>query len=199
MPFSNPCDSQLLAKLRACPRPRVKPTSLLPETADVGNTRAPENRPDGPLPGPGDTWDPHMIHTQYFTIGFCVPEAQPVCYLHPLPALLSALPGVVGRVPGLDNLAITDMAFADYQMTDARGQQIEGKRSQRRTVPNPNLHFVEPGRRGQRITYASPDVEPRSTSSTAVTPLYRARPCDSRRGALPGQSPVGSERAFHGA
>lgn len=36
-------------------------------------THPPETDLIMPLPGPGESWDPHTIHTHHF--GFCVPEA----------------------------------------------------------------------------------------------------------------------------
>jgi len=53
----------------AAARARVK-HELRRKTLMSDNTRAPEDRPDGPLPGPGDTVGLRMIHTQDF--GFCV-------------------------------------------------------------------------------------------------------------------------------
>jgi hypothetical protein len=158
------------------------------------NTQAaPETDLIVPLPGPGDTWDPHMIHTQYF--GFCVPEAQlgVFTYIRYQPYFPLSQGGVLA-FQGLDNLAITDMAFADYQMT-MPWPQIEGNAFT--TANGLTYDFVEPGRRA-RISYASTDGEASiDVEATAVTPLAARGHVIPGEEQYKGQSPGGSEQFMH--
>ena len=69
-----------------------------------------------PLPGPEETWDPHLIHTHYF--GFSVPDAQigAFIYLRYQPAFPLSQGGVC-IFQGTDNVEYTDMAYLDYEIT----------------------------------------------------------------------------------
>lgn len=146
-----------------------------------------------PLPPAGEQWDPHLIHTHYF--GFCVPEAQlgVFTYIRYQPAFPLSQGGVVA-FQGLDNLAISDMAFADYQMT-MPWPKVDGNAFE--TANGLRYDFVEPGRRAN-ITYRSTDGEASiDVEATAVTPLA------ARGHVIPGealhtdQEPGGSEQFMH--
>jgi hypothetical protein len=158
-----------------------------------GVTQAPETDLIVPLPGEGETWDPHMIHTHYF--GFCVPEAQlgVFAYIRYQPSFPLSQGGVLA-FQGLDNLALTDMAFQDYQMTMPWPQRDGNAFT---TANGLTFDFVEPGKRAL-ISYRSVDGEASiDVEAAAVTPLA------ARGHVIPGeelhrsQNPGGSEQFMH--
>lgn len=148
-----------------------------------------------PLPGDGEQWDPHMIHTHYF--GFSVPEAQIAgfIYVRYQPAFPLSQGGVC-IFQGLDNVEHTDMAFLDYEIT-MPWPTIDGAKI---TTDNGLvIEFLEPGKTA-RLTYRSDDG---STSfdllTVGVTPLL------ARGHVMPGEDdhhdlgndPGGTEQFMH--
>jgi hypothetical protein len=128
---------------------------------------APETDLIIPLPGPGDAWDPHTIHTHYF--GLTVPEAAigVFVYIRYMPYFPLCQGGIL-IYQGMDNLATTDMAFHDYEIT-MPWPEIEGNRIT--TANGLTVEFPEPGRRAQ-VRYTSTDGRTRlDVEATAVTPL----------------------------
>jgi len=120
-----------------------------------------------PLPGSGETWDPHTIHTHYF--GFCVPEARigAFLYIRYQPAFPLSQGGVC-IFSGTDNVQLLDVDYLDYEMTmpwpDIDGNVIE-------TANGLRIEFLELGR-SARITYTSPDGNTwLDVTQTAITPL----------------------------
>ncbi len=148
-----------------------------------------------PMPGPGERWDPHLIHTHYF--GFSVPEAAigAFLYVRYQPAFPLSQGGVC-IFQGTDNVEHTDMAFLDYEIT-MPWPTIEGA-----TITTDNgltIDFVEPGRVA-RITYRSDDGRASiDVVAEAVTPLL------ARGHVMPGEedhhdvsrAPGGSEQFMH--
>ena len=120
-----------------------------------------------PLPGDGEQWDPHLIHTHYF--GFSVPEAWigAFLYIRYQPAFPLSQGGVC-VFQGTDNIEYTDMAFLDYEVT-MPWPRIEGT-----TITTDNglsIDFIEPGRTA-RISYRSGDGRCSiDVRADAVTPL----------------------------
>jgi hypothetical protein len=148
-----------------------------------------------PLPGPGETWDAHTVHTHYF--GFCVPEAGigAFLYVRYQPAFPLSQGGVC-IFRGTDNVSILDMEFVDYEMT-MPWPRIEGNVIE--TANGLRIEFLEPGRVA-RVTYTSPDGQTSlDVTATGVTPLLR------RGHVMPGEeahhdparSPGGSEQFMH--
>ncbi len=147
-----------------------------------------------PLPGAGDDWDPHTIHTHYF--GFSVPEAQlgAFLYIRYQPAFPLCQGGVV-LFRGLDNVGIIDVDHLNYEMT-MPWPAIEGNRIT--TANGLSIEFLEPGRVA-RITYDSGDGTTIDVTQTAVTPLL------ARGHVMPGEdlhhgagtAPGGSEQFMH--
>ncbi len=120
-----------------------------------------------PLPGPEETWDPHLIHTHYF--GFSVPDAQigAFIYLRYQPAFPLSQGGVC-IFQGTDNVEYTDMAYLDYEITmpwpviDANSITTDN---------GLRIDFVEPGRTAH-LTYRSGDGRTSfALVADAVTPL----------------------------
>jgi hypothetical protein len=157
-------------------------------------TLAPETDLILPLPAPGETWDPHTIHTHYF--GFSVPEAQigAFLYIRYQPAFPLSQGGVA-IFRGSDNVELLDMAHLNYEMT-MPWPQIDGA-----TITTENglrIEFLEPGRVA-RITYDSGDGTSLDVTQTAVTPLLL------RGHVMPGEehasdpslAPGGSEQVMH--
>lgn len=146
-----------------------------------------------PLPAEGQVWDPHTVHTHYF--GFSVPEAAigVFLYIRYMPYFPLSQGGVLA-FQGLDNLAPTDAAFHDYEITmpwpDVDGGRIT-------TANGLRFDFVEPGRRA-KLTYRSTDGRTSfDVEATAVTSLL------ARGHVIPGeelnrsQDPGGSEQFMH--
>lgn len=152
-----------------------------------------------PLPGPGERWDAHLIHTHYF--GFCVPEAAigAFVYFRYQPAFPLSQGGVV-IFQGLDNVQAADCAYLDYEMTmpwpavDANSVTLDN---------GLRVEFLELGGRA-RLTYTSADG---STSldvvADAVTPLLargHVMPGEDDHHAATralGSEPGGSEQFMH--
>jgi hypothetical protein len=147
-----------------------------------------------PLPGQGETWDPHTIHTHYF--GFSVPEAAigAFLYVRYQPAF-PLCQGGVAIFRGHDNVELLDMAHLNYEMT-MPWPSIDGA-----TITTANglsIEFLEPGRVA-RITYDSGDGTSVDVVQTAVTPLL------ARGHVMPGEehasdpslAPGGSEQFMH--
>lgn len=120
-----------------------------------------------PLPGAGEAWDPHLIHTHYF--GFSIPEAAigGFIYVRYQPAFPLSQGGVC-IFQGLDNIEYTDMAHLDYEIT------MPWPRIDNNTITTDNgltIEFIEPGRTA-RVTYSAPDGRARlDLLAQAVTPL----------------------------
>jgi hypothetical protein len=130
-------------------------------------TQPPETDLIVPLSAEGEGWNPHTIHTHF--LGFCVPEATlgVYTYIRYQPHFPLCQGGVL-VFQGLDNLAATDMAFLDYQMT-MPWPKIEGD-----SFETPNglrYEFAEPGRRVV-ISYRSSEGDTSiDVEATAATPL----------------------------
>jgi hypothetical protein len=158
-------------------------------------THPPETDLVLPLPGKGEVWDPHTIHTHYF--GLSVPEARigAFLYVRYQPAF-PLCQGGVAIFRGRENLSVLDMDHLDYEVT-MPWPEIEGG-----TITTANglrIDFVEPGRVA-RLTYSSRDgATSLDVMQTAVTPLL------ARGHVMPGeeldtdpaQSPGGSEQFMH--
>jgi hypothetical protein len=146
-----------------------------------------------PLPGEGQVWDPHTVHTHYF--GFCVPEAEigVFLYIRYMPYFPLCQGGVLA-FQGLENLATTDAVFHDYEIT-MPWPEIDGGRIT--TANGLSFDFVEPGRRAV-LRYRSSDGRTSfDVEASAVTPLL------ARGHVIPGeelhqsQDPSGSEQFMH--
>lgn len=120
-----------------------------------------------PLPEPGETWDPHLIHTHYF--GFCIPEAAigAFLYFRYQPAFPLSQGGVA-VFQGLDNVQLADVAYLDFEVT-MPWPTVDGNSV---TLDNGlRLEFLELGRRA-RVTYTSHDgATSVDVTADAVTPL----------------------------
>lgn len=163
-------------------------------------TQPPESDLLLPLPGAGEAWDHHTIHTHYF--GFAVPE--PVsgeaigvfAYIRYQPTFPLAQGGVV-IFQGLDNPSPTDAAHINYEIT-MPWPEVDGN-----TIRTDNglvITFEEPGRVA-RVSYASADG---STSfdvlQTGVTPLLargHVVPGEDDHHGDPGRVTGGSEQFMH--
>ncbi|EHB59114.1 hypothetical protein MycrhDRAFT_1550 [Mycolicibacterium rhodesiae JS60] len=120
-----------------------------------------------PLPGPDESWDPHLIHTHYF--GFSVPEAAigAFIYIRYQPAFPLSQGGVC-VFQGNDNVEPTDIAYHDYEMT-MPWPTVEGN-----TITTDNglsIEFVEPGRTARLRYRAVDDRMSFDLIAEAVTPL----------------------------
>jgi hypothetical protein len=98
-----------------------------------------------PLPGAGDQWDPHTIHTYYF--GFAVPDQQvgAFVYMRFQPAFPLCGAGVL-IYRGLSNLALADSLFHDYQLT-MPWPRVDGNSFT--SANGLTIDLVEPGRRAE--------------------------------------------------
>jgi hypothetical protein len=146
----------------------------------------------GTVPGVG-AWEPHTVHTHYF--GFQIPDAGIGCYSYVrYQPYFPLSQGSVCIFEGMDNLAVLDMAFSDYEMTmpypELDGNVIT-------TVNGYRIEFLELGRHA-RVSYSSKDGETRfEFEQVAVTPLV------ARGAVLPGENlvtelePGGSEQFMH--
>jgi hypothetical protein len=131
------------------------------------DTHAPETDLILPLPEPGETLDPHTIHTHYF--GFSIPEARigAFIYIRYQPAFPLSQGGV-GIFRGTHNVNAIDMDHLDYEIT-MPWPQVDGN-----TITTTNglrIEFLEPGRVA-RLTYENVAAETSfEVVQTAVTPL----------------------------
>jgi hypothetical protein len=93
------------------------------------STQPPESDLLVPLPGEGDDWDPHTVHTHYF--GFTVPEAEigVFLYIRYMPYFPLCQGGVLA-FQGMNNLAVTEAAYHDY-LISMPWPEIEGTSSSR--------------------------------------------------------------------
>jgi hypothetical protein len=120
-----------------------------------------------PLPGEGEQWDAHTIHTHYF--GFSIPEARigAFLYVRYQPAF-PLCQGGVAIFSGTDNVEHSDIDFLDYEIT-MPWPEVDGN-----TITTANglrIEFLEPGKIA-RITYTSNDGSTSvDVTATAVTPL----------------------------
>jgi hypothetical protein len=158
-------------------------------------TQPPESDLILPLPAPGESWDPHTIHTHYF--GLSIPEAAlgAFLYVRYQPAFPLAQGGVC-IFRGLDNVSPLDMEFLDYEIT-MPWPKVDGN-----TITTANglaIEFLEPGRK-VRLRYESADgATSLDLLQTAVTPLF------ARGHVMPGEerqsdkarAPGGSEQFMH--
>lgn len=120
-----------------------------------------------PLPGPDESWDPHLIHTHYF--GFSVPEAAigAFIYIRYQPAFPLSQGGVC-VFQGNDNVELTDIAYHDYEIT-MPWPTVEGS-----TITTDNglsIEFVEPGKTARLRYRAVDDRMSFDLIAEAVTPL----------------------------
>ena len=158
-------------------------------------THPPETDLVVPLPGPGEEWDPHTIHTHYF--GFCVPEAElgAFLYVRYQPAFPLSQGGVA-LFRGTENNHVLDMAFLDYEITMPY-PTIEGNSFT--TANGLRIDFTDPGREA-RVTYRSKDGQVEiDVLQTAVTPLFargHVMPGEEDH-ADPARSAGGSEQYMH--
>ena len=120
-----------------------------------------------PMPGTGEQWDPHRIHTHYF--GFSVPEARigAFLYIRYQPEFRSCHGGVC-IFAGHDNVALTDIEHLDYQIAmpwpSVRGNTIT-------TANGFGIEILDPGRE-IRLTYTSADgATSFDVVQRALTPL----------------------------
>jgi hypothetical protein len=158
-------------------------------------THPPETDLILPLPAPGETWDPHTIHTHYF--GFSVPDAEigGFLYIRYQPAF-PLCQGGVAIFRGTENVNAIDMELLDYEIT-MPWPAIEGNAIT--TASGFRIEFLEPGRVA-RLTYDNPDAETSfDLVQTAVTPLLargHVMPGEEHH-SDPSQSPGGSEQFMH--
>ena len=159
-------------------------------------THPPETDLIMPLPGPGESWDPHTIHTHYF--GFCVPEAAigVFAYVRAQPYFPLCQGGVV-VFQGLDNVTPLDAAHVNFEATMPWPTLGE------RTVETANglhIEFVELGR-VVRLTYGAPDGSASfEVLATGVTPLIvrgHVMPGEEAHHGDPSRVPGGSEQFMH--
>ncbi len=149
-----------------------------------------------PLPAPGETWDPHTIHTHYF--GFSVPEAAigVFAYIRYQPAFPLSQGGVV-VFQGMDNISPIDAAHLNYEIT-MPWPEVDGNTI--RTANGLIIEFVEPGRIA-RVSYASADGRNSfDVLATGVTPLLvrgHIVPGEEDHHGDPGRVPGGSEQFMH--
>jgi hypothetical protein len=118
-------------------------------------------------PAPGEEWDTHLIHTNYF--GFTVPEAGlgAFVYVRCMPAFPLCHGGVCFW-SGLDNYDALDADFFDYEVSMPWPEIDERSLTTRNGL---RLEFVEPGR-VVRLTYTSNDGETRmDVTANALTPM----------------------------
>jgi hypothetical protein len=162
-------------------------------------THPPETDLVLPLPAPGDSWDPHTIHTHYF--GFSIPEAGIGAFLYiRYQPYFPLCQGGVCVFQGTDNVEIQDMAFVDYEMT-MPWPAVDGNSVT--TANGLKIEFLELGSKA-RITYASDDGACEiDVVQTAVTPLLargHVMPGEEKHhGATPDAliTPGGSEQFMH--
>jgi hypothetical protein len=159
-------------------------------------TQPPESDLLIPLPDPGDSWDPHTLHTHYF--GLSVPEAKlgGFIYIRYMP-YFGLCQGGVCLFRGMQNIHSIDMAFCDYQITMPY-PTVQGNRIA--TANGLAIEFTKPGSEA-RITYASADgTTTVDVLQTALTPLI------ARGHGMPGEEdhhddptllPGGSEQMMH--
>ena len=130
-------------------------------------THPPETDVIVPLPGPEDHWDPHTIHTHYF--GIQIPEAKigAFIYFRYMPYFPLCQGGPI-IYQGMNNLATTDAAFHDYEIT-MPWPRIDGNRI---TMANGlSVEFDEPGAHCL-LRYTSSDGRTKlDVEARAVTPL----------------------------
>jgi hypothetical protein len=148
-----------------------------------------------PLPGEGESWDHHTIHTHYF--GLSVPEAELGAFLYiRYQPTFPLCQGGVAVFRGMDNLHVLDMEFLDYEMTMPY-PTVEGNAIT--TANGLRMEFTEPGREA-RLTYRSRDGQTTmELVQTAVTPLF------ARGHVMPGEDdhhdparePGGTEQFMH--
>jgi hypothetical protein len=148
-----------------------------------------------PLPGSGEQWDPHLIHTHYF--GFSIPEAAigGFIYIRYQPAFPLCQGGVC-IFEGNDNVEFTDIAYLDYEIT------MPWPKIENNAITTDNglmIEFLEPGE-SARVTYAAGDGRAMlDIRADAVTPLL------ARGHVMPGEeahhdlarNPGGSEQFMH--
>ena len=158
-------------------------------------THPPETDLIVPLPD-GEHWDPHTIHTHYFS--FSIPEARigAFLYLRYQPAFPLSQGGVA-IFRGLDNINILDIDHLDYELTmpwpDIDGNTIT-------TANGLRIEFVEPGK-VVRVSYTSTDGQTTfDITQTALTPLLvrgHVMPGEEKHHDDPGRVPGGSEQFMH--
>lgn len=157
--------------------------------------RPPETDLLFPLPGEGEQWDDHTVHTHYF--GFSIPEAAIGAFIYvrwqPVYRLCS---GGVNIFQGLNNLTPLDCAHTDFRVTMPWPDVGDGIIQ---TANGLRIEFVELGRVA-RLQYWSQDGSCSfDVLQTAVTPLLArghvmpGEDTDSDPGAEPG----GSEQFMH--
>ncbi|GAA5199755.1 hypothetical protein GCM10023322_76090 [Rugosimonospora acidiphila] len=158
-------------------------------------THPPETDLIVPLPD-GEHWDPHTIHTHYFS--FSIPHAQigAFLYLRYQPAF-PLCQGGAAIFRGTDNINVLDIDHLNYEITmpwpDIDANTIT-------TANGLRIEFMEPGRE-VRISYASTDGQTKlDLIQTAVTPLLargHVMPGEENYHNAPGRVPGGSEQFMH--
>lgn len=147
------------------------------------------------LPGPGEQWDAHTVHTHYF--GFDIAEAGigAFIYVRYQPAFPLCQGGVC-IFRGTDNLDLMDLEWSDYELT-MPWPQVDGNVIE--TENGLRIEFLELGHK-VRLTYASHDGQTSfDLLQEAVTPLL------ARGHIIPGEdtnsdparSPGGTEQIMH--
>jgi hypothetical protein len=130
-------------------------------------TRPPETDLLIPVPGAGDEWDAHTVHTHYFNLSVPVAELGVHVYCRYQPASRTSQAGVY-VFKGNDNIDPLDLEYVDYQIT-LGWPEIDG--ASITTDNNLRIEFPEPGRVA-RVSYESPDGRNAfDVTQTAVTPL----------------------------
>lgn len=159
-------------------------------------TQPPETDLLIPLPGEGERWHPHTIHTHYF--GFSVPEVElgAFIYIRYMPAF-ALCQGGVAIFRGTENVHVLDVDFVDFQITMPY-PELDGN-----TISTANglrVEFVEPGRVAN-LSFRSRDGRAQfDVVQTAVTPLFgrgHVMPGEDDHHDTPGLRPGGSEQYMH--
>jgi len=153
-----------------------------------------------PLPGPGEQWDDHTIHTHYF--GFSEPQNSigVFIYIRYMP-VFKLIQGGVCIFKGKDNLKALDCEHCNFLNTMPYPETVNNllKDNVVQTKNGLRVEFIEPGRK-VRIQYESPDGRTSfDVLQTAITPLLP------RGHVMPGenlhtdptQKPGGSEQFMH--
>jgi hypothetical protein len=158
-------------------------------------THPPETDLILPLPGAGDDWDPHTIHTHYF--GFSIPDAQIGAFLYiRYQPVFGLCQGGVAIFRGTDNLTPIDIDHLNYEMT-MPWPQVDGNAIQ--TANGLRIEFLELGRVA-RVSYDSGEGTSFDVTQTAVTPLLvrgHIMPGEEDHHDDPGRVPGGSEQFMH--
>ncbi|KAI7774742.1 hypothetical protein LA080_007948 [Diaporthe eres] len=150
-----------------------------------------------PEPGPGESWDPHTIHTHYF--GFSIPEHAigVFIYVRAQPYFKTCLAGV-SVFKGMDNLPPLDCEHNNIVNT-VPWPTVEGNVIH---IANGMIFdFIEPGNK-VRLLYNSEDGETRiDVTQTALHPMLPRGyvMAGEEKNTDPTQKPTGLEQLMRGA